>query len=1432
MKPQFIKDLVSVRDHPTVIRLEHLQQGDASWISHSYYRTTEVKNHLLILQRVLEKEHGCGLFLIGHYGSGKSHFLAYLSQQIQQNKFISRKRALSAISLINFRAETSLEAIVYENLGLKKHQDRRDVFSQLDQLFPDGLFLILDELSEFLRSKKNASQFNEDVRFLQFLGEWAQNKKFWILAAMQEQIEHTGELEYALYRKIKDRYPVRLLLTPVHVRNLISDSVLIKAEDYQQQVEQLTEQLQQAFPDAPLDASLLNQIYPLHPVTIELLEEVRDRFSQSRGIVEFTVNQLNGNLERQLPAFIEQTWGNLLTPDYIVDHFTDLFEIQPEFLPISQQLLPFYRKQISTLFNTEKQQQLAWKLLKLLILVYISPGRQCLQSNEAAYWLLFKVTRIDPEKNLNIINRILNTLAAQGRYIHCKNNTFALNFNDDGYDDLNHHLKREMTDIQHRGEVVFEALTPVLKNAKFSPWFSAMENWQFRQLLWHFHKRDMAIFIGDSEPPKIKQGEVMICVRLPWGEQKYSSDCTMLIPEKIAISIEIIELAAMIRISDRPLRQPAKQKLQQQILSRSRFFEVAVRTAFANAKLITENGEAITSIKFDVSSSFEHYIETTGRWLLQHYFPAFERFSPSYGALPKEAYRSFLKTVFQYDITSVSTDNYVKIIREAYLVPMQLMNRQGKDYVLAKNLGHHELVNLVMNLLDQEPSPQIIYQHLSAPVYGLLPDQVHCLLYFLLIVGEIDILKGTHSLRDHYETLIHPIAYDKIVAGSALPVEQLNSLIQLADFLKLRLPKQWTVVAQKQTIQQVKNKAALSKQKLQSLIMKLNDLEQGTGIKEKALQVIGYWNALNQSTNDIYGFQQLLYEVGSIRQFIHLLNDVSELPDKIEAIIREYQRFQHLWSQLQILETSESAKQLLNEIPEAPSLDQTDELIDWLAMVKNGYDHYQLNYKQQHDQWWSQQKNNPLLSWTPPEIANSEHIGLRSTLNTFSKSQQQAHNTICKTMSPLEFQVTCQCGFNGTEAPISIIFEKLKQLKQEIEQNLNHFFSQQKVKEHVKTYAAKQIESNPQTQLYLNGEKPVPKLTDLKLFDQHLVGIDVIKTIDPNELVELVIDKNWEVDQLIQTLTQWIQQQSSAQKINFKKTKSNESTAPLLPWIIQKALQYGQPLPSGLGKQQHQIMANMLIPEWVSEAAINNLEQLKLETPTLLKILNWLDQGHIKIPKNQTFKGYVRQISHLKNNPTLDSAENWAKHIAEAYRCHAMMVKVNSQHWLNYLNQLAHYEIPTTEIDDILQQYHHAQWLVIDAMSATILPFLKPSMKDYFPGWQLEKSGFTRITSASTTTDFYQMLTEDNYQHAFEKINCIDERIHKAFIPFEDLTNVVKAELSYSIKNTLKKLEPDQPLFIFADHGFRINQQGNRYEHGGESTAEKVVPYLYMVPGD
>ncbi len=315
-----IAHYLAVRQYPTGVRLADLDSEDAAWISQHYYQSPEIKQYLKAIYQSLSAPSGAAWFLIGHYGSGKSHFLSFLAQKIAQAKVPnvphSPKESLKVVtlSLLNYSADNRLESIIEKALGIPQgDQDRRIAWNKLQQKQRPPILLLIDELSEFLRSKADQRSFNEDIRFLQYMGEWTQDHPFWLLCAMQEQIEHTGDIEYSLYKKIKDRFPTRFLLSPTHIKKLIEQHLLIKKPEYAAAVAQLLNDLKQAFPQSTVDFQSLQGIYPLHPATLSLLEEVRDRFSQTRGMIDFTVNQLQGNEARGIDAFLQRPCHNYLT---------------------------------------------------------------------------------------------------------------------------------------------------------------------------------------------------------------------------------------------------------------------------------------------------------------------------------------------------------------------------------------------------------------------------------------------------------------------------------------------------------------------------------------------------------------------------------------------------------------------------------------------------------------------------------------------------------------------------------------------------------------------------------------------------------------------------------------------------------------------------------------------------------------------------------------------------------------------------------------------------------------------------------------------------------------------------------------------------------------------------------------------------------------
>lgn len=1424
-----IRDLVDVRPQPTVVRLDQLQDSDAGWISDSYYLTEETQRHLKALEHLFSQKTGSGVFLIGHYGSGKSHFLAYLTCQLRQGRFTSLQREPLPLSLLNYKASQSLESILEQTLSIPAgYADRRAAWKEVMKRHRGGLLLLIDELSEFLRSKPSPQSFNEDIRFLQFLGEWAQDHPLWVVAALQEQIEHTGDLEYDLYRKIKDRYPIRLLLTTTHIKDLIAHRLLRRKAGYGAAVETLARDLMSIYPKSSIDFADFCEIYPLHPMTLELLEEVRDRFSQARGIVDFTLTQLLGNPARGIEPFLEQPWGHLLTPDTIVDHFADLFEIQLEFQAIAQKVFPFFRKQIPQLFETKKQQELAWRLLKLLVLVHLSPRRQHLDLEEAAQWLLFKASSIDPQKNRDIVKLLLDSLVQKGGYLKRKETRYQLDLKDDSAESLEPLLNRTVDELKHRGEAVFESLLPCLQRAQFNPFSLPRDRWQTRKQRWHFHDREVHFYLGGGKPTESKP--LGLQIGLPWGPPPSGDRLFLLFPKPLDLSAEILELAALMQLKERPLPARLLKRIEERAESRTAWFCSLLRSAYLEASLGLPTGARAALPVQAVQTGMAEWLSAYGEWMLRQTFPQFERFAPSHGPLPKEAYRQLMQQAASGDITADEVPEYVRLIREAYLVPLGLMQRRGSSYVMAQKLEAHELVRLLTPVLEHHPAPGRVYEHLSMPVYGLVPDQIHLLLLTLLIQGEIDIVKGQHSYRDCYETLPSPLQYDQIIPGRALNLNQLRDLQTLCEGFRIPVPRQWSVLAQKRAIEQLRKIGARQKEELSRFLLKLKTQENTAELSSQIERLMTQWMALEKGQHELQGFEHFLFAIGSVQRFLIEASEMATLPARFERLINESQRFRHLFSFPSLTHCpSPDIAVAVEALQAPPPLAQPEALEVWINRAGALYQQYQEWYKTRHDQWWGEVRLHPIWSFQAPRVARSRHTGLDSLTQELPALQSRAKSERCGGLSSLAFQPVCRCGFDGQHSPLAATLSRFEECSRQLERELRLFFEQDKVKTRIREWVDQKLEMNDQTLSYLEGKAAFPHVENLELFDQHLSGLETVQTVSGSAFLDFLRGRSWSKPALLKALEEWLARYGERLTFQIDEPAPREELA---TWCAEQALRGAVPLPSGLSQVEKERMAGQIQPSWISPESLVKLESLGLSEAVLDRILGMLLNGQIALPSNVPQSGPVAAAALLMNPSRPALAEELAHQVAVLYEQHERFIRLEPKLWLSRLDEIASVELskPAASLPETLRSHLDAQWLVIDALGLPLLKTLKELLPEGLPHWQIQTVAFAQVSSQTSTQAFYREVIEAEPKKPFAKINAIDTLLHAAEGSFSDLAQRVRAELQIAFKRATAKLDPAQPLLIFSDHGFRLSPDGRALIHGGPSTLERLVPVCRLAP--
>lgn len=280
-----------------------------------------------------------------------------------------------------------------------------------------GVILLIDELSEFLHARTGPG-LTEDVRFLQFLGEAAREYPLFIIAALQEYLEAA---EYGLpgdlVRKIKDRYSNNLELTTTHIEELIEKRLIHHRPGADLEIDRLYRDMRSYLQGFPVPAARFIRVYPVHPATILLLDRLKPLLSRSRGIVDFVHHRLKGSPERGIPGILNAPADTLLTPEAIYDHFQLRIRENLETAAYDDTVLDYYRRAITQLFELTEQQELALRLIKLLILLAISPEPRPYSVRTLTHALLVRISRIDPDANFQAVQDILDTMVARGAFV-------------------------------------------------------------------------------------------------------------------------------------------------------------------------------------------------------------------------------------------------------------------------------------------------------------------------------------------------------------------------------------------------------------------------------------------------------------------------------------------------------------------------------------------------------------------------------------------------------------------------------------------------------------------------------------------------------------------------------------------------------------------------------------------------------------------------------------------------------------------------------------------------------------------------------------------------------------------------------------------------------------------------------------------------------
>lgn len=247
-----------------------------------------------------------GVFIVGNYGTGKSHLMSLLSALAEYPEAltaVTNPRVREAAAAISGRfhvlrveiggVERSLRDSLLEELSFALEEwgtpytfppadqvtNNKDIIIEavagFQQQYPhQGILLVVDELLDFLRSREERKLIL-DLGFLRELGEVAELTPFRFIGGVQETLFDNPRFTFVAeqLRRVRDRFE-QVRIVREDIAYVVAQRLLRKSDA---QLARITEHLRQFVPLYDNMAERLPefaQLFPIHPAYIDTFERV------------------------------------------------------------------------------------------------------------------------------------------------------------------------------------------------------------------------------------------------------------------------------------------------------------------------------------------------------------------------------------------------------------------------------------------------------------------------------------------------------------------------------------------------------------------------------------------------------------------------------------------------------------------------------------------------------------------------------------------------------------------------------------------------------------------------------------------------------------------------------------------------------------------------------------------------------------------------------------------------------------------------------------------------------------------------------------------------------------------------------------------------------------------------------------------------------
>jgi hypothetical protein len=272
-----------------------------------------------------------GLFIVGNYGTGKSHLMSVLSAvaehvdlaaaltnpavaqaageiagrfQVVRAEIGSTTMPLRDILLGELEMALAERGIKHEFPPMDQAPNSKDLLvammAAFDEHYPgQGLLLVVDELLDYLRSRRDQALVL-DLTFLRELGEAGRLTRFRFMAGIQESLFDSPRFQFVAdsVRRVKDRFE-QVRIAREDVAYVVAERLLRKDERQKGLVREHLARFTPLYGDMAEKLDDFVRLFPVHPAYLETFERVY--VAEKREVLKTLSAAMGDRLDKDVP---------------------------------------------------------------------------------------------------------------------------------------------------------------------------------------------------------------------------------------------------------------------------------------------------------------------------------------------------------------------------------------------------------------------------------------------------------------------------------------------------------------------------------------------------------------------------------------------------------------------------------------------------------------------------------------------------------------------------------------------------------------------------------------------------------------------------------------------------------------------------------------------------------------------------------------------------------------------------------------------------------------------------------------------------------------------------------------------------------------------------------------------------------------------------